>query len=173
MLERNIDVASDLVALRDRVDEFVTPMGWVRIQQANPEVAIDLLNFAEKGSQCGAVCRIHWLTGAGLHCPKIHSVIRRVLTNQIDLTNAFADEPANFRQHRLRRAAAVFPAHLRNHAKSARMIAAFGNLYVGRVRGCKPEARRIVIGNVSWALICKSEAGITAIRIKIDRWRFS
>src|SRR5215510_13423832 len=97
MLERNIDVASDLVALRDGLDQFVAPVGRVRVQRANPEVAIDLLNFAKKRGQCGTSCGVHWLTRAGLRCPKIHSVVRRVLTDQIDLANAFTGEPANFR----------------------------------------------------------------------------
>src|SRR5204863_120961 len=32
MLQRNINVASDLVALRDGMDKFVTPMRWVGIK---------------------------------------------------------------------------------------------------------------------------------------------
>src|SRR6266550_3337259 len=44
----------------------------------------------------------------------------------------------------------MFSSHLRNHAKTARMIAAFGNLYISRVRWRKPEPRRVVIGDVSW-----------------------
>ena len=51
MLQRNIYVAGDLVALCDGVDKFITPMGWVRIKQAHPEFPIDFLNFAKKGGK--------------------------------------------------------------------------------------------------------------------------
>ena len=43
----------------------------------------------------------------------------------------------------------MFPAHLRDHAKTARVIATLGNLQVRRVRRGKPEARRVIIGDVS------------------------
>ena len=62
----NIDVARNLVTLRDGVDQFVAPVRRVRVEQAHPEVALDLLNFAKKNGQCWAICRVHWLTGAGL-----------------------------------------------------------------------------------------------------------
>src|SRR6267378_820412 len=51
MLQRNIDVASDLVAVRDGVDQFVTPVRRVRIKQAHPEVPLDSLNFAKKADK--------------------------------------------------------------------------------------------------------------------------
>src|SRR4051794_32297516 len=41
------------------------------------------------------------------------------------------------------------PAHLRDHAKAARMIASFRDLQVGAVGRGQPESRRIVIRNVS------------------------
>ena len=42
----------------------------------------------------------------------------------------------------------MFSAHLRNHAKTAGVITAFGNLNVGSVRRREPEARRVVVRNV-------------------------
>src|SRR4029077_9122129 len=51
MLQRNIDIASDPVALRDGADQFVTPVRWVRIKQAHPEVPLDFLNFANKAGK--------------------------------------------------------------------------------------------------------------------------
>src|SRR5712692_4125220 len=45
----------------------------------------------------------------------------------------------------------MLSAHLRDHAKAARMIATFRNFYIGRVGGCKTEARGVVIGNVTGA----------------------
>ncbi len=51
MLQGNIDVARDLVALRDGLDQFVAPVRRVRVKQAHPEVALDFLNFAKKRGQ--------------------------------------------------------------------------------------------------------------------------
>src|SRR5438132_13886855 len=48
MLQRNIDVARDLVALCDRFNQFVAPMRRMRIKQAHPEFAFDLLNLAKQ-----------------------------------------------------------------------------------------------------------------------------
>src|SRR6266540_2017921 len=50
-----------------------------------------------------------------------------------------------------------WPAHLWNHAKTARMIAALRNLYIGGMRGRKPEARRIVIGDVGGPRVCECQ----------------
>jgi hypothetical protein len=91
MLQGNIDVARNLVTMRDGVDEFVAPVRRVGVEKAHPEVALDLLNFAKKSGQCWAMCRVHWLTGSGLRCPQVHSVIGSVLADQIDLANAFPD----------------------------------------------------------------------------------
>ena len=54
----------------------------------------------------------------------------------------------------------MFAAHLGDHAKTARVIAAFGNFYVSEMRRCKPEAGRIVIGNVAWTRCDEVVAGI-------------
>src|SRR5258707_5873020 len=39
-------------------------------------------------------------------------------------------------------------SHARNDAETARMIAAFGNLHVGKMSRSKPEARRFKIGDI-------------------------
>ncbi len=51
VLERDIDVFRDLVALGDRFDQLVRPMGGVGVEQAHPEIAFDLVNLAEEGAE--------------------------------------------------------------------------------------------------------------------------
>ena len=63
----------------------------------------------------------------------------------------------------------MFAAHLWNHAKTAWMIAAFGNFYVSKMRRCEPETRRIVIGNVSGPRFCECEIDIVAVGINVQR----
>src|SRR5437667_39586 len=80
-----------------------------------------------------ATSGIDRLARAGFLGPQIHPVVSRVLADQIDLADAFGYERANFREHRFGRTAPVFAAHLRDHAKTAGMIAALGNLHISRM----------------------------------------
>ena len=130
-------------------------MRGVRIKQAHPEFAVDLLNLTKQFSKGRSSRRVKRLTRSCLLPPQIHPVIRRILADQIDFADAFTDESPNFRKNRLGRPATVSSPHLRNHAKTAWMIAAFGNLYVSGMCWGKPEARCVVIGNVSWPLCNK------------------
>src|SRR5437773_8655889 len=107
------------------------------VKQAHPEFAFDFLNLAKQRSQCRTASGINRLPRSRFGLPQIHSVIGRVLADQIDLAHAFADERTNFRQHGVRFAAAMFSTHLRNHTKTARMIAALGNLDVSEMRWSK------------------------------------
>src|SRR6266487_4486576 len=151
MLQGNVDVTRDLVAFCNRLDQFVAPMRWVGIKQSHPEFAFDLLNFAKQRSKSWSTCRINRLAGSRFLRPQVHSVIRCILTDQIDLAHALADELPNLRENRFRGPAAVSSAHLRDHTETARVIAPFGDFYISRVRWRKPEARCVVIGNVRGA----------------------
>src|SRR5207249_8493140 len=53
----------------------------------------------------------------------------------------------------------------RNHAKTARVIAAFGDLYVSEVSGRKPEARCVVIRDVSWPRLRKRKIDMVVVGI--------
>ena len=62
----------------------------------------------------------------------------------------------------------MLAAHLWNHAKTARMIAALGNLHVSGMRRSKSETRCVVIGNVRGTLVseCKVEIAIAEIDVQ-------
>ena len=47
VLKRHVDIARDLVALRDRLDQFVAPMRRMGVEKANPEIALDLFDLAQ------------------------------------------------------------------------------------------------------------------------------
>src|SRR4029079_19481921 len=51
VLERDIDVFRNLVALGDGGDELVRPMRRVGVEQADPEIAFDLVDLAEQGGE--------------------------------------------------------------------------------------------------------------------------
>src|SRR5262249_12325788 len=98
MLQRDIDVARDLVASSDCLNQFIAPMRRMRIKKAHPKFAFNLLNLAKKRSERRPLRRINRLTRTCFQLPQIHSVIRRVLADQVDLSYPFTDESANFRQ---------------------------------------------------------------------------
>ena len=51
VLERDIDVFRDLIALGDRGDELVRPMGGVGVEQAHPEIAFDFIDLAQERAE--------------------------------------------------------------------------------------------------------------------------
>src|ERR1700747_1366652 len=99
-------------------------MRRVRVKQTHPEFAFDVLNLTEQRNQRRSASRIHRLPRPCTGLPKIHSVVCGVLTGQVDFAYTFADKRTDFRHDRFRFAAPMLAAHLWNHAKTARMIAA-------------------------------------------------
>src|SRR4029077_7506530 len=153
-------------------------MRRVRVKQANPEFAFDLLNLTEQRNQRRSASRIHWLPRPGCGLPQIHSVIRGVLTDQIDFAHTFANERTDFRQDRFRFAAPMLAAHLWDHTKTARMIAALRNLHVSGMRRSKSETRRVVVGNVRGSRVGERKIQILGVNAQrptvcIERWALS
>ena len=92
------------------------------------------LDFAQERGESRSPGGIDRLARPRFFGPQIHSVIGRVLADQIDFANAFRDQAANFAKNGFRRPAPMFPAHLRDHAKTAGVIAAFGDLQISGMR---------------------------------------
>src|SRR6266581_3221082 len=169
MLQRNIDVARDLVALCDGFNQFIAPMRRVRVKQAHPEFAFDLLNLPKQRCEGWSPSRIYRLAWPCFARPQIHSVIGSVLADQVNFAGAFAHQSANFGENRFRKSAAMLAAHLRNYAKTARVIAAFGNFYVSEMRRRKPKTGRIVIGNVSGPPCGEAQIEIAVVEVNVQR----
>src|SRR5207247_654545 len=132
------------------LDQLVAPMRRMRVEQAHPKIARNLLDFAEQTRQRRAARGIHLLARAGLFRPEIHSVIGRILTYKTYLLHTLGDKAAHLCDDGLGRAAAVASAHFRDDAKAARMIASFGDFQVSAVRRGEAKTRRVPIGNVVW-----------------------
>ena len=54
VLQRHVDVARDLFGSGDRLDEFIAPMRGMRVEEPNPELAFDRVEFAQQFGQRGA-----------------------------------------------------------------------------------------------------------------------
>ena len=149
VLEGHIHISCDFRVAGDCGDQLIAPMGGMRIQQPDPKFTLDRRKLIEQANERRPEPGIHGLAWTGFFRPQIHPEIGRVLTDEVDLPHSFSDKIANFRNHGFDRAAPVASAHLRNDAKAARMVAAFGDLYVcGMGRG-QPETWRIIVGDVS------------------------
>ena len=146
MLERDVDVADDVLGATDGLDELIAPVGGVRVEQADPEIALDLVEFAEERSERlargGVDLATRVRTGVG---PAIHAEVGRVLGDEVDLLDAFGDELARFLDDGLDRTAAVAAADARDDAEGAGVVAAFGDLDVGRVTRREAEARGVEV----------------------------
>ena len=89
VLEGHVDVAGDLFALGDALDEFVAPMSRMGVEEADPEVALDLVEFRQEPGEGRAFGRIDPGFWTGLFVPEIHAKVGGVLADQVDFTDAF------------------------------------------------------------------------------------
>src|SRR5262245_41768004 len=117
-------------------------MGRMGIEQPDPEIARDRLNPLQQSGKRGAQRGIDRLLRAGFLVPKIHPVVVRILTDEIDLLNTLRHKMTHLGFNRFHRPAAMPSAHLRDNTKTAWMIASFGDLQIRKMRGCKPEMWR-------------------------------
>ena len=131
-------------------------MRRMRVEQANPKIAFERIQFAQQRAN-GRRIRGKRFGGGGkffrrrnrarMVWPQIQSVISRVLRNQIDFLHAVGNERLGFGDNIFLRAAAVRAAHPRNDAEAARMVAALGDFQIGKMFRRQTEARRREIGN--------------------------
>ena len=71
------------------------------------------------------------------------------MADKVDLLHALGNEPANLAYNRIQRAAAMATAHLRDHAKTARVVAAFRDFHIDRVVRCEAKSRRGKIWDIA------------------------
>jgi len=80
--------------------------------------------------------------------PQVFTEAGGVLANQVDFTHSLLEEAHGFRNYGFKPPAAERAPILRNHAKRARMVAAFGNFDVGEVSRRGENARCEVVVEV-------------------------
>jgi len=122
-------------------------VGGVGVEEADPEIALDLLQLAQEVGERIAAGRIDGRSRAGLFFPAVHAEVGGVLRNEVEFLDALGDEAAHFGDDGGDGAAAMASAHLRDDAEGTGMVAALGDFDVGGVRGGEAEAGRVEIGN--------------------------
>ena len=101
VLQRHVHVARDLRAFGDGLDQFVRPMRRMRVEQANPEIALQRIQFAQQRADRGGIGGKRFRGGgkffrrrnrAAVVRAQIQAVISRVLRNQIHFLHAVGDQ---------------------------------------------------------------------------------
>src|SRR5207247_2577471 len=78
---------------------------------------------------------------------QVEPVVSAVLGNQVQFFHPIGQELPRLGHDVALRAAAMAAAHPRDDAKAARVVAAFGNLYVREMPRREPETRRAEVGD--------------------------
>ena len=133
VLQRDIDVAANLVVLGDRIQQALADAVRVGIEKTNPARLFDARQAVEQRRQT-------------VLDAQIFAIRRRILANQVDLSHAALEQSLRLTHHRLKPAAAKAAPELRDDAECAGVIAALVDLDVRHMaRRSEPPRRQIVI----------------------------
>jgi hypothetical protein len=151
-LQGNINIARDFGALRDRLNEFVGPVGGVGVKEADPEITFEPVESAKEGGEGFSASGID--AGGGLGAvaealPFVHAKVGRVLRDEVDFLHALGDEALGFADDGFLGAGTMLAADLGDDAEGAGVVAAFGDFDVGHVVRREAEAGCGVVGNVA------------------------
>ena len=99
MLQGHVDVLYHFRTRSDRLHQLRTPMRGMRVEKPDPEISRNSFDPFQQPGQSGATRRINRLPRPRFLVPEIHSIIGRVLTNQVNLLHPFTDKMTNFGLH--------------------------------------------------------------------------
>ncbi len=128
MLERDVEIFADVVVLGDCLEELAGDAVGVGVEEAEPAEAWDAGELVE---ECGEA----------VLDAEVFAVAGGVLADEGDLLNAAGDELARFGDDRLEAAGTEFSAQIGDDAEGAGVVAALGDLDVGRGFGRSEVAR--------------------------------
>jgi hypothetical protein len=131
VLQRDVEVLGDVVVLGDGFEQARGDLVGVGVEEAQPAQA------GERGE--GVEQR-----GEAVFEPEVFAVAGGVLADEGDLADALGDEVFGFGDDRRHAARAELAAQLRDDAEAAGVVAAFGDLDVGRGARRGEDARGLV-----------------------------
>ena len=112
MLQWHIDVRHNLVASRNRLEQFLIDVHRIEVHQTNP---VETFNFVQLFQELRE----------SRFAVKIHPVVGRILSNDNQFANAFGSQLLSFRNHVFHWLGGMLAAHLWNRAKRTKAIATF------------------------------------------------
>src|SRR3974377_535993 len=132
MLQRNVDVGTDLFVRSDGFEQLAGDLVWIGGEAGYPANVFDFGQAFEQQSE-------------SIFQAKVFAVAGSVLPDEGDFANALLREMLRFGDHGLEAARAELAAQLRNDAERAGMIAALGDLDVSRVLRSGQQARGVLV----------------------------
>lgn len=139
VLQGHVNVARDLRTVRDGPDQIVGPVGGMGVEQTDPELARQGIQFPEQRAKRGCVGRqrgrslpepVRRGNGTGAAGSQIQSVIRGVLGDEVQFAHALREQLPGFLDDIGLGPAPMAAPHGRDDAEAARMIASLGDLQV-------------------------------------------
>ena len=132
VLQRHVEILADVVVARDGVEQPAGDAIGIGVEEAQPAQTLDARQRVEQRRQTVLDAQVFAVAG-------------RVLADQRDLLHAAGDQLLALRRPRLEAPRAELAAQVRNHAETARVVAALGNLDVCRRAGV--ESNRGVVSS--------------------------
>ncbi len=132
VLHGEVNVFHEFRLRGDRLDELVAEVRWIAVERADPLHAV---HGAERAQE---LCELRLAV-------EIAPVLRRVLRDEDDLADALRGEMRDLIADILDGAAAVGAADVGDRAEGAAVVAALGDLHVGRIGGRRRNARRVLV----------------------------
>src|SRR5258707_6813179 len=127
MLKRNVHVRANLLVSSNRVQQSSGNFVGIGVEEANPAQVFDLCQPLQQ--KCQAILQAELLAVAG-----------RVLTNQGNFADTGLRQTLRLCHDRFKTPRAELSAQLRNNTKTARVIAALGDLDVSHVPRRRQDA---------------------------------
>ena len=132
MLQRHVEIFGDTFFAGVQIQQLVGHLLRIQIEGPNPAHIVHRDQLAQKGCEA-------------LPESKVHSIIDRVLRNQIEFLDTFLSQPLRFRHNRFNRTAPLLASHERDRAEGTIPITAFGNFQIGAMRESQADARSLSV----------------------------
>jgi hypothetical protein len=146
VLQRQIEVLTDVVVAGDRVEQAIGDAVGVGVEEAEPAQAVDLSE------------RVEELREAVLEA-QVFAVAGGVLADEGDLADAAGDELPRLGDDGFKSTRPEFSAQVGNDAEGAGVIASLGDFDVGRGFWRRKEAGSgfvVEVGGRRWVAPCQS-----------------
>ena len=140
MLERQVEVFADIVVAGNGVKKAAGNAVGIGVEKAQPAHAGDLGECVEQLRKAVLDAQVFAIAGS-------------VLADQRDLLDAARNELLRLGDDRLEAARAEFPPEIGDDAEGTGMVAALGNLDVGRGFGGCQEPWSVFIVEVGWQVV--------------------
>ena len=132
VLQRHVKIRYHLLGRSKGLEQLVGEIVGIVVEHAHPVDFLDLLKRAKQ-------------VGEPRTPVEIHTVVRHVLSDEIQLADPIRGQLASLLHDLFDRLGDVLPAHVRDRTKGAKPVAALGNFQVGHMPRSDSQPRTVVL----------------------------